>query len=220
MLHLVLTVRYTGSMCGSLHMPHKCIVHVEISNLSFSCQFVGPLVQALAASGPRPGSPPDLLSLRLLAFPKKLKPLSKLRTQSQESRFIALPSATSAADLLCASISSAVYDALLAPVVSALTPLPGLPEWMAGASAASLAGHVPTFSASPLPLVTSVGEYMMALPQPLEVLIQEDSSSQLSATAAATAATAGSDDVMAGGAAGDELAAEWLDKVRLRHTET
>eukprot|EP00877_Chromochloris_zofingiensis_P008949 jgi/Chrzof1/4307/Cz14g08100.t1 len=172
-----------------------------------------PRLEALAASGPRPGSPPDLLSLRLLAFPKKLKPLSKLRTQSQESRFIALPSATSAADLLCASISSAVYDALLAPVVSALTPLPGLPEWMAGASAASLAGHVPTFSASPLPLVTSVGEYMMALPQPLEVLIQEDSSSQLSATAAATAATAGSDDVMAGGAAGDELAAEWLDKV-------
>lgn len=62
---------------------------------------------------------------------------------------------------LCEAISAAVYDALLAPVVAALAPLPKLPEWAgsgAGSGVVPGAGAVvPSFNAYPLAAVTAVG---------------------------------------------------------------
>jgi hypothetical protein len=99
-------------------------------------------------------------------------------------------------------VSDHVYAALLSPVERALEALPSLPAWPAagvGAGGPGAPGLVPQFSAYPLPLVTGVGEYLMSLPGHLEVLMAEDE----------PGAPGGSGD-----AGGDELAAEWLDKVR------
>ncbi|WIA41403.1 hypothetical protein OEZ86_004988 [Tetradesmus obliquus] len=126
------------------------------------------------------------------------------------SRFMSLPSATVAGGALCEAISAAVYDALLAPVVAALAPLPGLPDWAgAGSGTGVMPGAgavVPSFSAYPLPTVTAVGEYLMALPQQLEVLMGDE-------TAAAGGSSQEAAALQAEAAEGDELAAEWLDKV-------
>jgi hypothetical protein len=48
--------------------------------------------------------------------------------------FAAAAAAAAAGGALCEAISAAVYDALLAPVVAALAPLPGLPDWAGAGS--------------------------------------------------------------------------------------
>ena len=65
---------------------------------------------------------------------------------------------------------------------------------------------MPSFSAYPLASVTAVGEYLMALPQQLEVLMGQ--------TAAGSSGADGEQQQQqVEGEEGDELAAEWLDKV-------
>jgi hypothetical protein len=48
--------------------------------------------------------------------------------------WVLMAAAAAAGGALCEAISSAVYDALLAPVVAALAPLPGLPDWAGAGS--------------------------------------------------------------------------------------
>jgi hypothetical protein len=118
---------------------------------------------------------PELLPLRLLAFPEKLAPLSKLLRGVSESRFVALPSATSAHDAFAGAVAKAVYEALLGPVNSALTGLPAAADWSAAGEWGSALGlSMPTFNAYPLGCVTAVGEYLMTLPQQLEALMVEE----------------------------------------------
>lgn len=74
---------------------------------------------------------------------------------------------------------------------------------------------MPSFNAYPLAAVTAVGEYLMALPQQLEVLMGQSTA----ATAGAGGSSGGDGDQQQQQPAvqedeGDELAAEWLDKVR------
>jgi hypothetical protein len=65
---------------------------------------------------------------------------------------------------------------------------------------------VPAFSAYPLAAVTAVGEYLMALPQQLEVLMGDEAAAAAAGADGQAAAAQDEDE-------GDELAAEWLDKV-------
>lgn len=73
---------------------------------------------------------------------------------------------------------------------------------------------MPSFNAYPLAAVTAVGEYLMALPQQLEVLMGQT-------TAGAGGGSGGDGEQQqqqqpsVEEEEGDELAAEWLDKVRL-----
>ncbi|KAF6263232.1 Golgi complex component 7-domain-containing protein [Scenedesmus sp. NREL 46B-D3] len=255
MLQLVLLARHISSRLNALE-----------THLRSTLSQTTPRLQALAAAGLPPlGLPPpaagqqqqgaaggaagipaaaaaaaaELLPLRLAAFPDKLLPLAKLQASAASSRFMSLPSGA-----LCEAISSAVYDALLAPVVAALAPLPGLPDWggagsgtgvMPGAGAPTAAAVtssssssdsdssssdsssssvmpgagavVPSFSAYPLAAVTAVGEYLMALPQQLEVLMGDEAAATAGGSSPEAAA------LQAEAAEGDELAAEWLDKV-------
>ena len=187
MLQLVLLARQVATVLATLEALLRSTITTCVPRLT-----------ALAAAGPKPGSPPDLLSLRLLAFPEKLPPLQKLNSRCvSDPRFVALAAATAAGEGLVIAISQGVYESLLKPVALALEGLPGLAEWPAaglGGGPGAVAGaHVPSFSAYPLASVTAVGEYLMALPQQLEALMDEE------------------------GSAGDgegELATEWLDKVR------
>lgn len=170
---------------------------------------VVPRLEALAAGGREAaaaaaaggsGAGAELLAARLAAFPAKLPPLSALAVQaSQAARFMALPGAAAAADACCAALGEAVYGALLGPVRVALEGFAGLREWRAAGSSATSSGGIslPSFSAYPLPYVTQLGEWLMALPQALEALIVEEGG-----------------EGGAEAADGDELAAEWLDKVR------
>jgi hypothetical protein len=66
---------------------------------------------------------------------------------------------------------------------------------------------VPSFNAYPLAAVTTVGEYLMALPQQLEVLMGGTGG----------AGEGGKQQQQVEEEEGDELAAEWLDKVGVGH---
>ncbi len=56
---------------------------------------------------------------------------------------------------------------------AALRPLPSLPQWP-GKRGGSGSGGLPTFSVEPLPYVTHVGDYLMMLPQQLELLFADE----------------------------------------------
>uniref|UniRef100_A0A383V7S2 Conserved oligomeric Golgi complex subunit 7 n=1 Tax=Tetradesmus obliquus TaxID=3088 RepID=A0A383V7S2_TETOB len=223
MLQLVLLARHISSKLNALETHLRSTLAQTIPRLQALAAAglppVGLTSAAAAATGQQQqqGAPAaaaaaaaELLPLRLAAFPNKLPPLAKLQAAAASSRFMSLPSATVAGGALCEAISAAVYDALLAPVVAALAPLPGLPDWAgAGSGMGVMPGAgavVPSFSAYPLPAVTAVGEYLMALPQQLEVLMGDEAAAAGGSGQEAAA-------LQAEAAEGDELAAEWLDKV-------
>eukprot|EP00955_Chlamydomonas_euryale_P059525 357405-Chlamydomonas_euryale.AAC.9 len=107
-----------------------------------------------------------------------------------------------------------------------LAGVPSMPEWAAAGPAVSAAGALPSFNAYPLPYITTVGEYLMTLPQQLEVLVEAgEAAAGAAAAAAMAAAAAGAAEPDAAAAANavplggsleldiEELAAEWLDRV-------
>lgn len=102
-------------------------------------------------------------------------------------RFMPLRAAANSADAFCEHVNQVVYNTLVAPTVSQLQGAAALPQWRQP----DPEGHIPSFNAYPLPHVTVVGEYLMTLPQQLEVLMTEESEE----------------------AADDDTAAAWLDKV-------
>lgn len=130
----------------------------------------------------------DAVHLRLVKSPERLAKLLKLAASTQESRFMALPNAAAQLDMLNKAVQTAVYDVLLAKVRQQLVGFSQLPVWRKTAES-SVA--VPSFSAYASGYVTVIGDYLMTLPQQLEVLMSDE----------------GED------ADGEELAAEWLDKV-------
>ncbi|GFH32066.1 uncharacterized protein HaLaN_31221, partial [Haematococcus lacustris] len=91
-------------------------------------------------------------------------------------------------------------SSLMAPVLTALRPLASLAEWQKGSGSPGAAhplALLPSFAAHPLPYITAVGEYLMLLPQQLEVLMagSQEGGEQDAATQE------------------DELAGQWLDRV-------
>ncbi|KAG1654116.1 hypothetical protein FOA52_007460 [Chlamydomonas sp. UWO 241] len=201
------------------------LVHAELSSslnrlegsVRAAVSQAAPKLDAAAAAGAA-DAPPDALALRLSGHPERLARAQKLAASLQEPRFIALPGATQALEALHAGVTSTVRDALLAKVKVQLRPLPSMREWAAEGPAPSAAGVLPSFNAYPLPYVTTIGEYLMTMPQQLEVLVEAGES------AAAAAAAAAADGGAAGGGSGavgvsgvdvdvEELAAEWLDRV-------
>lgn len=132
----------------------------------------------------------DVVTLRLCAFPDKLSRLQQLLTSTKDPRFIALPKATAQSEGLSKHLQDVVFATLVAPVVPHFRSFAGMPEWTQEKDAIQ-AAVLPSFNAYPLPYITTVGEYLMNLPQQLEVLLLDDSD----------------------GANAEELAGEWLDRV-------
>mmetsp|Transcript_8936 Transcript_8936/g.19078 ORF Transcript_8936/g.19078 Transcript_8936/m.19078 type:complete len:778 (+) Transcript_8936:63-2396(+) len=152
-----------------------------------------PKLEAAAQRGQ--SAPADPVVLRLVSQPEGLRRAQQLAANLAEPRYILLRSATSALEALGKAVHSTVLDALLAKVKYQLRLLPDMPEWKKDIGASPVA--LPSFNAYPLAYVTSIGEYLMTMPQQLEVLMVEDAQADVSGVA--------SD--------GEELAAEWLDKV-------
>uniref|UniRef100_A0A0E0HVM5 AAA+ ATPase domain-containing protein n=1 Tax=Oryza nivara TaxID=4536 RepID=A0A0E0HVM5_ORYNI len=131
----------------------------------------------------------DIAAIRLTDLPDKSK---KLFT-SKDPRFHALPLTSQRVAAFSDTVNELVYDVLISKVRQRLNEVARLPIWSSVEEPGGL--PLPSFSAYPQAYVTSVGEYLLTLPQQLEPLAEG----------------------ISGGEAGNEeaqfFATEWIFKV-------
>ena len=95
---------------------------------------------------------------------------SYVATQSKDPRFHALPLGSQRVTAFADTVNELVYDVLISKVRQRLSDVSRLPIWSSVEE--QTAYHLPTFSAYPQSYVTSVGEYLLTLPQQLEPLAE------------------------------------------------
>lgn len=101
----------------------------------------------------------------------------RLQLQSKDPRFHALPLASQRVAAFADTVNELVYDVLILKVRQWLQDVSQLPIW---SSVEEPGAHrLPSFSAYPQLYVTSVGEYLLTLPQQLEPLAEGISGSDL-----------------------------------------
>ncbi|XP_054816180.1 conserved oligomeric Golgi complex subunit 7 [Prosopis cineraria] len=120
----------------------------------------------------------DVASLRLVDVPEKAKKLFNLLNQSKDPRFHALPLASQRVAAFADTVNELVYDVLISKVRQRLSDVSRLPIWSSVEEQSAF--PLPTFSAYPQSYVTSVGEYLLTLPQQLEPLAEGISNSDTS----------------------------------------
>lgn len=118
----------------------------------------------------------DMATLRLVDVPEKARKLFSLLNQSKDPRFHALPLASQRVAAFADTVNELVYDVLISKVRQRLSDVSRLPIWSSVEEQGAF--HLPTFSAYPQSYVTSVGEYLLTLPQQLEPLAEGISSSE------------------------------------------
>lgn len=96
--------------------------------------------------------------------------------QSKDPRFHALPLTSQRVAAFSDTVNELVYDVLISKVRQRLSDVSRLPIWSSVEEQSSL--PLPSFSAYPQAYVTSVGEYLLTLPQQLEPLAEGISSSE------------------------------------------
>lgn len=96
--------------------------------------------------------------------------------QSKDPRFHALPLASQRVAAFADMVNELVYDVLISKVRQRLSDVARLPVWSSVEEASAF--PLPSFSAYPQSYVTSVGEYLLTLPQQLEPLAEGISSSE------------------------------------------
>ncbi|KAK4285179.1 hypothetical protein QN277_001912 [Acacia crassicarpa] len=112
----------------------------------------------------------DVASLRLVDVPEKAKKLFSLLNQSKDPRFHALPLTSQRVAAFADTVNELVYDVLISKVRQRLSEVARLPIWSSMEEQSAF--PLPTFSAYPQSYVTSVGEYLLTLPQQLEPLAE------------------------------------------------
>lgn len=95
--------------------------------------------------------------------------------QSKDPRFHALPHASQRVAAFADAVNELVYNVLISKVRQRLSDVSRLPIWSSVEEQSAF--HLPTFSAYPQSYVTSVGEYLLTLPQQLEPLAEGISTS-------------------------------------------
>ncbi|XP_061353388.1 conserved oligomeric Golgi complex subunit 7 [Gastrolobium bilobum] len=118
----------------------------------------------------------DMATLRLVDVPEKARKLFNLLNQSKDPRFHALPLASQRVAAFEDTVNELVYDVLISKVRQRLSDVSRLPIWSSVEEQSAFA--LPTFSAYPQSYVTSVGEYLLTLPQQLEPLAEGISNSE------------------------------------------
>ncbi|XP_068635431.1 conserved oligomeric Golgi complex subunit 7 [Aristolochia californica] len=117
----------------------------------------------------------DVAVLRLTDMPEKARKLFNLLDQAKDPRFHALPVASQRVVAFADTVNELVYDVLISKVRQRLSDVSRLPIW---SSVEEPSAHpLPIFSAYPQSYVTSVGEYLLTLPQQLEPLAEGIASS-------------------------------------------
>lgn len=117
----------------------------------------------------------DVAAVRLVDVPEKARKLFNLLEQSKDPRFHALPLASQRVAAFAETVNELVYDVLISKVRQRLSDVSRLPIWSAAEEQSAF--PLPTFSAYPQSYVTSVGEYLLTLPQQLEPLAEGISNS-------------------------------------------
>ncbi|MBA0621417.1 hypothetical protein Godav_007043 [Gossypium davidsonii] len=117
----------------------------------------------------------DVAAVRLVDVPEKARKLFNLLDQSKDPRFHALPLASQRVAAFAEAVNELVYDVLISKVRQRLSEVSRMPIWSAAEEQSAF--RLPTFSAYPQPYVTSVGEYLLTLPQQLEPLAEGISNS-------------------------------------------
>lgn len=117
----------------------------------------------------------DMAAIRLVDVPEKAKKLFNLLDQSKDPRFHALPLASQRVAAFADKVNELVYDVLISKVRQRLSDVSRLPIWSSVEEHSAL--PLPTFSSYPQSYVTSVGEYLLTLPQQLEPLAEGISNS-------------------------------------------
>ncbi|CAI8615930.1 unnamed protein product [Vicia faba] len=154
------------------------------TTLSFSA-LGSSLDQNLTINGNEDGEPSfggraalDMATLRLVDVPEKARKLFSLLNQSKDPRFHALPLASQRVAAFEDTVNELVYDVLISKVRQRLSDVSRLPIWSSVEEQSAF--PLPTFSAYPQSYVTSVGEYLLTLPQQLEPLADGISGSEAS----------------------------------------
>ncbi|KAF3565649.1 hypothetical protein DY000_02016381 [Brassica cretica] len=112
----------------------------------------------------------DVAAIRLVDFPEKARKLLNLLEQSKDPRFHALPLASQRVAAFADTVNELVYDILISKVRQRLGEVSRLPIWSSVEEQTAFA--LPNFSSYPQAYVTSVGEYLLTLPQQLEPLAE------------------------------------------------
>lgn len=107
--------------------------------------------------------------------------------QSKDPRFHALPITAQRVAAFADTVNELVYDVLISKVRQRFNDVSRLPVWSSVEEQSS--HHLPSFSAYPQNYVTSVGEYLLTLPQQLEPLVDGISGSDANADEAQFFAT-------------------------------
>ncbi|XP_006657236.1 conserved oligomeric Golgi complex subunit 7 [Oryza brachyantha] len=118
----------------------------------------------------------DIASIRLTDLPDKSKKLFTVLEQSKDPRFHALPFTSQRVAAFSDTVNELVYDVLISKVRQRLNEVARLPIWSSVEEQGGL--PLPSFSAYPQAYVTSVGEYLLTLPQQLEPLAEGISGSE------------------------------------------
>lgn len=129
----------------------------------------------------------DVASVRLVDVPEKARRLFNLLDQSKDPRFHALPLASQRVAAFADTVNELVYDVLISKVRQRLSDVSRLPIWSSVEEPSAF--PLPSFNAYPQAYVTSVGEYLLTLPQQLEPLAEGFSSSDPNADEAQFFAT-------------------------------
>nr|CAB3471128.1 unnamed protein product [Digitaria exilis] len=112
----------------------------------------------------------DIATIRLSDLPDKSKKLLTVLEQSKDPRFHALPLTSQRVAAFSDTVNELVYDVLISKVRQRLSEVARLPIWSSVEEQGGL--PLPSFSAYPQAYVTSVGEYLLTLPQQLEPLAE------------------------------------------------
>ncbi|KAK9291846.1 hypothetical protein L1049_019796 [Liquidambar formosana] len=112
----------------------------------------------------------DVAAVRLVGVPEKARKLFNLLDQSKDPRFHALPLASQRVAAFADMVNELVYDVLISKVRQRLSDVSRLPIWSSVEEPSAF--PLPSFSAYPQSYVTSVGEYLLTLPQQLEPLAE------------------------------------------------
>ncbi|KAK2975825.1 hypothetical protein RJ640_022842 [Escallonia rubra] len=129
----------------------------------------------------------DVAALRLVDVPDKARKLFNLLEQSKDPRFHALPVASQRVAAFTDAVNELVYDVLISKVRQRFIEVSRLPIWSSAEEPSAF--PLPSFSAYPQSYVTSVGEYLLTLPQQLEPLAEGISNSETNADEAQFFAT-------------------------------
>lgn len=111
----------------------------------------------------------------------------KKNLQSKDPRFHALPIASQRSSAFADAVNELVYDVLMLKVRQGFNGLSHLDVWSSVEEQSAY--RLPSFSAYPQTRVTSVGDYLLTLPQELEPLAEGIANSDINAEEAQFFAT-------------------------------